>query len=67
MATVTVHDLFEELQSFMEIEPIYLLHAAKSKVTNKNNPDFRVLLNDWTSGRYDNDPELLLQRLKKFL
>lgn len=53
-----IYDLLRELQSFISIPTLVIETAEKS---SKKVP--KDLLRDWTSGAYDESPELLAQEL----
>ena len=57
-----IYDLIMELGSFVTISPEI---AKKASYTTKKVP--KDLLRGWTSGAYDESPELLLQELSFLL
>jgi hypothetical protein len=63
----TIHDLATEMQSFVKVSPATLEKAKNSKITNKNNTDFAILLIDWQNGRYDEDPEYVIYEIEDIL
>lgn len=63
MKPITLFDLLDELQSFIEVNEKDLEKAAQSSVTDVNNKEFKDLVKGWTNGLYDEDPLLLRDRL----
>lgn len=59
----TLFELLQDLRDFAAVDQEDLDRAAKSGITDQNNSEFDVLLQAWQNGSYDNDPELLCQRL----
>jgi hypothetical protein len=63
---MTLLEFFEELNSFTNCEK-YFSKAAMSDTTTDNNSELRDLLNNWTEGIYDEDPEYLRDELVSFI
>jgi hypothetical protein len=64
---ITIHDLLTEMQSFCTIAPEQLEKAQKSEITTKNNKTFRELSKGWVLGRYDEDPQAVVQEIETLL
>jgi len=68
---MTIFDLLTEMQSFTHVDEVVLKAAKKSKVSDKNsnypNNEFQEMVTDWKDGRYDEDPELLVQNLERLI
>lgn len=61
---VTILDLLHELQSFIKVDSLTLQFAKEGPpITTFNNAEFAILVEDWKSGAYDEDPETLHQQL----
>ena len=63
MTMVTIFELLQDLRDFTAVDQEDLDRAAKSDVTDQNNAEFDMLLQAWQNGSYDNDPDILVQRL----
>jgi len=63
---VTILSMLQELNSFLDCK-MYFEEAKESKINTKNNPKFRELVKDWIGGKYDESPELLVQRITSLL
>jgi hypothetical protein len=63
---VTILSMLQELNSFVDCKR-YFEEAKDSKINTKNNPKFRGLVKDWIGGKYDESPELLVQRITSLL
>lgn len=66
MAT-TIHDILSEITSFVPVKPEALKRAQVSDITDKNNPEFKALVKGWCNGDYDNDPDILRDRILTLL
>lgn len=64
---VTIEDLAKEMQSFVEVEESILRMAAESGINNESHRWFAFTVDGWQAGNYDEDPELLVQRLENLL
>lgn len=62
----TILELLEELNSFVPTEQYF--DAAKiSSINSSSSSIFRKLLTDWGDGKYDNDPDIIVQSLVSLL
>jgi len=59
--------LAQEMQSFLTVSEKTLEAAKKSFITTENNTNFKYLVEDWGAGAYDEDPDLVLQRIEHLL
>lgn len=53
----TIYDLLTELETWLIFDPIHKTYAERSKITDENNVDFKVLVSAWSNGVYDEDVE----------
>lgn len=63
----TIYDLVTELQSFVPINSRVLKAAKKSGITSDNHEYFGEQVRLWSEGAYDNDVELIAERLATLL
>ena len=63
---VTLLDMFNELNSFIPCMD-HFDKAFHSGITTTNNKEFKGLFNDWMSGVFDEDPDVLLRELISLL
>ena len=63
----TIESLAKEMQSFLFVKSSVIEKAEKSKVTTKNNQDFKTLVLDWGDGKYDEDPNCVIQEIEWIL
>lgn len=65
----TLADLFSELKPIVpdKVDDADILRAEKSGKTTGNSPVLKGLYKEWTDGRYDEDPDLLVQALKRLV
>lgn len=59
----TAKDLLLELKSFCKVTDSEIDKAEKSGVSDKNNTNFKILLNGWIKGKYDEDPFALVYEI----
>ena len=64
---MTATDLLSELQSFVTISDHVLSKAMNSNLTTRNSPTLRRLADEWNEGKFDEDPELLVQEIASIL
>jgi hypothetical protein len=64
---VTILSLAQEMQSFIQVGKSTLDKAGESKITNKNNNDFKKLVRDWQNGVYDEDPAYVISEIEWIL
>jgi len=64
---ITIHDMLSEMQTWVTISDEKLEEAKQSKLNNKNNTQLNELVNAWNSGSYDEDPELMVQKILNLL
>ena len=72
MTTTSLSSLLREMQTWITISPATLEAAELSGITTKNSEDLRYYLKAWVGGRYDEDPQSLVDSLiylipKKYL
>lgn len=68
MATeITIHDLMEELQTWHQFSPELMEKAKSSNLSTKTNAKLRLLVRQWETGMYDDDMEILCQRIESIL
>jgi hypothetical protein len=67
MAKMNPIMLATEMQSFLKVSPDTLAKAKASKLTASNCPALRGLINDWSNGVYDEDPEYVISELETIL
>ena len=60
--TLSLLEMLQELNSFVDCKR-YFEEAKDSKINTKNSPKFRGLVKEWTEGKYDECPELMVQRV----
>ena len=62
---VMVIELIEN--NWVTISPADVARAKASRITDKNNAEFRTLVKDWETGVYDEDPETLASKILSLL
>ena len=67
LESVSLVDMYNEMQSWVQVSPKTLSKAKVSKITTSNNKEFKRLVNQWERGIYDEDPEMLVQELDNIL
>ena len=67
LESVSLVDMYNEMQSWIQVSPKTLSKAKASKITTSNNKEFKRLVNQWERGIYDEDPEMLVQELDNIL
>ena len=65
--SITIHGFLGELTSFVSIAPSTMAKAKVSKIKYNNNKQFAGLVDDWTSGIYDEDPVILAEEVSELL
>jgi hypothetical protein len=66
IARTTLYDMLCEMQSFTNVSQTDLDDAIANPV-DTDNAEFCALVKEWSLGKYDEDPELMLQALRGFL
>jgi len=64
---MSIYNLLMELQTWFGPSQDIMDRAKESKITTKNNTRFKELVSGWTSGMYDEDPQLLFNRVCQLL
>ena len=59
----TLHDILQELQTWVHTTDEQMMLALKSGIDNSNNTEFKDCLFEYQIGNYDEDIELLQVRL----
>ena len=62
---VMVIELIEN--NWVTISPADVARAKASRITDKNNAEFRTLVKDWETGVYDEDPETFASKILSLL
>jgi hypothetical protein len=63
MENITAFELLEELESWLTVDMTDKTKAVTSGIDTTSNPEFRELVEGWTSGKYDEDPDVLKQEI----
>jgi len=61
-SVTTLHDMLSEMGTWRDTS-VYLKDELLKAVTTKNCPRLKKAVKDWTSGMYDEDPNLLIDDL----
>ncbi len=64
---LSIYVMVIELSEWVTISPADVARAKASKITDKNNAEFRSLVKDWENGVYDEDPETLVSEILSLL
>ena len=64
---LTLEDMLQEMQSFVEVDTTTMEKASRSVVTQDNSTELNNLILEWQEGAYDEDPELMVQALERLL
>jgi hypothetical protein len=59
----TLHGMLLEMMTWFNVEKDVLDRAEKSGINNKNNKALGILIRDWSTGQYDEEPEIVLSEL----
>ena len=59
---MTILDMLAEMNSYVPCTR-YFKSAANTKMTAVKTKRLKELVKEWTNGRYDEDPEILVQEL----
>jgi hypothetical protein len=59
---MTILDMLAEMNSYVSCTR-YFKSAANTKMTADKTKRLKELVEEWTNGRYDEDPEILVQEL----
>ena len=59
----TIHNMLTELQTWFNPTQELLNKAKQSKITTKNNKQFKQLVDGWMEGMFDEDPRLLYDEI----
>ena len=63
----TIYSLLTEMQTWCSVSKDVLKRAKESNITTKNNAEFKKLVNDWSNGRYDEDPYAVTNEIEYLL
>ena len=63
----TILSFLLELESWVKVDDETKTLAIKSDITKWTNKPFRTLLSEWESGMYDEDIEILYERVTNLL
>jgi|WetSurSiteA1Bulk_404760.scaffolds.fasta_scaffold03388_5 hypothetical protein len=63
----TLKDFMDELGSFHNFSKLELARAKKSRVSTKNDSNFRQVVKNYCNGLYDGDLDVLVNRVVEFL
>lgn len=64
---MTIYQMLTELQTWFQPSQELLDKAKSSKITTKNNPQFKQLVNGWSEGLFDEDPRLAFDEIEYLL
>lgn len=67
MERISIWELLSALCDFTPVPRETLDEASISDIDNDTNVEFSVLVEQWKAGMFDEDPELLVQRLTAML
>lgn len=60
---ITPINILLELQSFVRIDKGIIESARNSKISTQNNKEFQQLVDMWIEGKYDEDPNTLVNEI----
>lgn len=63
----TILDLLREMMTWVSVGPSLLEQAVNSNITTENNRRFARLVEDWTNGVYDEDPQIVVSEISSLL
>lgn len=63
MESISIYDLLTEVSEYTPVTKEKLDEAAASDIDNDNHVIFSGLVEAWRAGFYDEDPDLLAQRI----
>ena len=64
---VTILSLLEEMQTWLNFSQKVQAQASASKINTKTNKEFAQLVKDWSSGRCDEDPQYVGDKIESLL
>jgi len=59
----TAANLLREMQSYVSVPEAEIQKAEKSGINSSNNMDFALIVEDWENGRYDEDPDYVVNEI----
>ena len=63
MPATTLSSMLLEMQTWVQIPKEIIQAAEASGITTRNSKELKSYVNSWTQGRYDEDPQLLVNAL----
>jgi len=63
MPTTTLSSMLLEMQTWCKIPAETVQAAETSGITTRNSKELKSYVNSWVQGRYDEDPQLLVNSL----
>jgi len=63
----TAANLLREMQSFVSVESSLIAEAEKSGMNEENNSEFADIVEGWGEGRYDDDPNYVVDEISYLL
>jgi len=64
---VFASNLLREMQSFVSVPKSLITKAAETGINEANNQEFAEILEGWSSGLYDEDPDYVVSEIENLL
>jgi len=63
---VTAANLLREMQSFVQVSATLIEKAEQNKMDDRN-PEFATIVEGWSDGVYDEDPDYVVSEIESLL
>ena len=63
----TAAALLNEMASFVNVDPRLIRNAERSGINEENSTEFRQIVEDWSEGVYDEDPDYVVSEIEFLL
>ena len=63
----TAANLLREMASFVHVDPALIRNAERANINETNSAGFCEILEGWCEGRYDEDPEYVVDEISQLL
>jgi len=67
MNEVSLGAMYREMGTWMRLDPRMQKIADESGIDDTNSEDLQYLVNGWTDGQYDEDPDMLMSELEQII
>ena len=64
---ITAESLLLEMQSFVNVPSTIIAEARTTGMNTDNSPEFAEIVEGWSEGRYDEDPDYVVTEIDQLL